>query len=111
MLHTHALCAMLPVTPCVTEFAKHAVHVALDVAAVTPLYVSAKQMLQTAGPRVALYVPGMHAEHAPSASTPSGPVYPSLHWHAVGTALAAGDTEFVLQSWHTFDDAFSVVEY
>ena len=111
MLHTHALCATLPVAPCVTEFAKHGVHVALDVAAVTPLYVSAKQMLHNAGPRPALYVPGLHVVHAPAPSKPSGPVYPSLHWHAAGAALPSGDTEFVLQSWHTFVDAFTVVEY
>jgi hypothetical protein len=39
--------------------------------------------VQVAGPFVALYVPGGHAEHCPLEAPVSGPVYPVLHEHSI----------------------------
>lgn len=52
--------------------------------------------VQATLPVVALYFPTAHAVHA----TPSAPVYPGLHEHAVTDPLPAGEVEFVGHATH-----------
>ena len=53
----------------------------------------ARQDVQRADPRLALYVPAKHCKHVP----PSAPVYPALQIHAVMAVLPAGEFEFAGQ--------------
>jgi hypothetical protein len=107
MMHWHWSLVVLPVD-CVTEFEVQSWHVADEVAAVAPLYLSSGHSSHPAGPIAALNFPATQSAHGP----PLAPVYPSLHWHAVFTLLPASDTEFVAHVWQTVDTvALTVVEY
>jgi len=80
MLHTHTPIEELP-TSVDPEFAKQFVHVAIDVAAIAPLYLLAPQSVQAAEPVKSLNLPATHPVHAPP--RPLFPEYPALHAHAV----------------------------
>lgn len=75
------------------------VHALAAVAPTVARYVSAVQLVQTAGPGAVLNLPTAHARHAP----PSGPVKPALHAQAVWTVLALGEWELAGQAWHVPD--------
>ena len=78
-MHRHTFIEELP-TNVDPEFGKQFVHVALDVAAIAPLYLLAPQSVQAAGPVKSLNFPATHPVHAPP--RPLFPVYPALHAQA-----------------------------
>ena len=109
MLHSHTPIEELPSNGD-PEFAKHDVHVALDVAATAPLSLLAPQSMQFAEPVTSLYFPATHPVHAPP--LPPFPEYPALHTHAVIVLLPAVDKVFAAHVKQTLaEDAFNVVEY
>jgi hypothetical protein len=86
------------------------VHVALDVAAIAPLYLLAPQSVQAAGPVKSLNLPAKHPVHAPP--RPLFPVYPALHAHAVTVLLPWADAVFRAHVWQTpIEEAFTCTEY
>ena len=109
MLHTHTPIEELPSNGD-PEFAKHDVHVALDVAATTPLYLLAPQSVQVAEPVASLYLPATHPVHAPP--LPLFPEYPALHAHAVTVLLPAVEKVFWAHAKQSSaEDEFNVAEY
>ena len=75
------------------------------VCALISLYLSRPHSIHANEPRSALYVPGLHAEHA----RPSLPVYPTLHVQFVMRLLACGAFEFDGHPKHPVSDSSPLV--
>ena len=71
------------------EFAVHPAQVAAAVAATTPEYVPATQLMHAALPVTSLYMPAAHGEHTP----PFTPVYPALQVQSATASLELGELE------------------
>ena len=71
------------------EFEVHPAQVAAAVAATTPEYVPATQLMHAALPVTSLYMPAAHGEQTP----PFRPVYPVLQAQAVTAELVLGELE------------------
>ena len=91
MMHLQSLLRVLAVF-CVWEKAVQDRHVADEVAAVAPLYLSSGHSSHPAGPIAALNFPATQSAHA--LPVPPFPVYPALHAHALCTLLPATDWVF-----------------